>query len=51
MKDIKIDLKLSYLKPKNAAWIVSAFQQIKPETLIRGWSKAGIKESVLKCRN
>jgi hypothetical protein len=34
--DVKIDIKLSNIKPIHASWIVAAFQQVKKETLIRG---------------
>ena len=37
--DIKIDIKLSTIKPINTSWIVAAFQQVTKETLIRGWGK------------
>ena len=35
--DVKIDIKLSTIKPINTSWIVAAFQQVTKETLIRGW--------------
>ena len=37
--DIKIDIKLSTIKPIHAPWIVAAFQQVTKETLNRGWEK------------
>ena len=37
--DVKIDIKLSTIKPINTSWIVAAFQQVTKETLIRGWGK------------
>ena len=37
--DVKIDIKLSTIKPIHASWIVVAFQQVTKETLIRGWEK------------
>lgn len=43
---LDIDLKLSTLKPVHAGWIVSAFEKVDPDTVIRGWIKSGIKESV-----
>ena len=48
--DIKIDIKLSTIKPINTSWIVAAFQQVTKETLIRG-EKKHISKNVLKnCR-
>jgi hypothetical protein len=32
--DVKIDIKLSTIKPIHASWIVAAFQQVTKETLI-----------------
>jgi hypothetical protein len=37
--NVKIDIKLSTIKPIHASWIVVAFQQVTKETLIRGWEK------------
>jgi hypothetical protein len=37
--DVKIDIKLSIIKPIHASWIVAALQQVANETLIRGWVK------------
>ena len=48
--DVKIDIKLSTIKPIHASWIVAAFQQVTKETLIRGWEKTCIKECVDNCR-
>jgi hypothetical protein len=44
--DVKIDIKLSTIKPIHTSWIVAAFQQVTKETLIifRGWEKTCIKE-------
>jgi hypothetical protein len=44
--DVKIDIKLSTIKPIHTSWIVAAFQQVTKETLIRGWEKTYIKECV-----
>jgi hypothetical protein len=35
--DVKIDMKLSIIKPIHASWIVAALQQVTKETLIMGW--------------
>jgi hypothetical protein len=32
--DVKIDIKLSTIKPIHTSWIVAAFQQVTKETLI-----------------
>ena len=48
--DVKIDIKLSTIKPIHASWIVDAFQQVTKETLIRMWGKTCIKECVGNCR-
>jgi hypothetical protein len=48
--DVKIDIKLSTIKPIHASWIVDAFQQVTKETLIRMWEKTCIKECVDNCR-
>jgi hypothetical protein len=42
--DVKIDIKLSTIKPIHASWIVASFQQVTKETLIRGREKTCIKE-------
>ena len=47
--DVKIDIKLSTIKPIHASWIVAAFQQVTKETLIRRWEKTCIKECVDNC--
>ena len=47
--DVKIDIKLSNIKPIHASWIVAAFQQVTKTTLIRGWEKTCIKECVDNC--
>ena len=46
--DLNVDLRLSTLKPMQAGWIVHAFQNVKTETLKRGWVKAGIADV---CKN
>jgi hypothetical protein len=47
--NVKIDIKLSTIKPIHASWIVASFQQVTKETLIRGREKTCIKECVDNC--
>lgn len=47
VNDIKVDLKLSSLKPLHAGWLVHAFQNVKDESLKRVWVKTGMVDIAL----
>ncbi len=51
-KEVNIDLKLSYLKPKHARWVLSAFDKLKNNTdvLKAGWEKTGITAAIAAAR-
>ncbi len=52
VKDIKVDLTLTNLKPLHARWVIHAFDKMKEDTecLVAGWEKAGIKAAVAAVR-
>ncbi|CAH1257592.1 POGZ [Branchiostoma lanceolatum] len=49
---IKIDLRLSAMKPLHANWLLGAIDRLstKPEIIDRGWDRTGIREAVQKVR-
>ncbi len=51
-KEVYIDLKLSYLKPKHTRWVLSAFDKLKNNTDVfkAGWEKTGITASIAAAR-
>ncbi len=51
-KDIRVDLKLSYLKPKHARWVLSSYDTLKNNTdaLKAGWDKSGITAAIAAAR-
>ena len=51
-KDIRVDLKLSHIKPKHARWVLSACDQLKNNTdvLKAGWEKTGITAAIAAAR-
>ena len=51
-KDIRIDLKLSFLKPKHARWVLSAFDKLKndKDVLKTEWEKSGITAAITAAR-
>ena len=52
IKDIKVDLTLSNLKPIHAGWVLHSFDKMKQDkhALVAGWEKAGIKAAVAAAR-
>jgi hypothetical protein len=46
-KEVKVDFKLSTLKPKLCSWLYSIWQHLtnKPEMVIKGWNKTGLFRS------
>lgn len=53
LSDIKIDLRMSVLKPLHAKWMVEAFDRtkVKLDVVKRGWRKTGIEAAVQRGRN
>ena len=47
--EIKVDMKLTTLKPMHANWLISSVEHLRKEKtqLIQGWRKAGIADAVL----
>ena len=49
---LKVDLRLSYLKPTHAHWILESWEELKKnhDHITRGWSLAGITAAVADAR-
>ena len=45
--EIKVDVRISIMKPLNAKWIAKCYGRIrsKPDLIINGWRKSGITEN------
>ena len=52
-KDLKVDLRMSALKPLHAKWLVEAFNQLKDryDIILRGWDQTGIAKAVEEARH
>ena len=45
---VKVDLKLSILKPVHTGWLVSATEALRSDNILVGWEKSGIKYALQK---
>eukprot|EP00058_Branchiostoma_floridae_P006720 XP_002592208.1 hypothetical protein BRAFLDRAFT_84636 [Branchiostoma floridae] len=52
IENVKVDLRLSAIKPLHANWLLGAVDRLatKPDVIARGWERTGIRDAIEKVR-